>query len=433
VAAAGAAVISGDWKSGLAEIKQAEKAAPQEIEVVSTATLSRMYYYQGLALHLKGAKESQVMGAWRASLAIDNDLVWDTSLIDDGDAWSLFEALRAEVRGRGSAEVGVPEKRGAAKIYVDGIERAPGDTVIAGEHLGQISCDDGVVRGTWTDFGRPMQWFKLCPDGVDTSVVVVEEEPSDEWAEFGPVFGPAAAVDDPGAAGVPGDVPVDGPVTAGATDDGAAEPSEAPASEGPASETPASEGSTDGAAAGETAAGSSAAIPTESPTETPAETHSETPAETPAETPTEGGDEPAADESAGEDQGSASPPAESAPPREVPLQPEVVTAQPGGLGSMIDDPLRFGLLAGGGSLVAASLVVNFAVVNPAYGDIQDANLEPARFDRTTADALEQRFSRGRWTTIILGATGAGMLGGTLLLDGVTPVVGFRSIGARVGF
>jgi len=103
VAAAGAAVISGDWKSGLAEIKQAEKAAPQEIEVVSTATLSRMYYYQGLALHLKGAKESQVMGAWRASLAIDNDLVWDTSLIDDGDAWSLFEALRAEVRGRGGA------------------------------------------------------------------------------------------------------------------------------------------------------------------------------------------------------------------------------------------------------------------------------------------------------------------------------------------
>jgi hypothetical protein len=64
-----------------------------------------------------------------------------------------------------------------------------GETVREGTHLGQISCPDGVAHGVWSDFTKPVKWFKLCPGGVDTTVVVAEAPAEDEWGDLGPAFG----------------------------------------------------------------------------------------------------------------------------------------------------------------------------------------------------------------------------------------------------
>ena len=57
-------------------------------------------------------------------------------------------------------------------------------------HLAQVECPgEQGTHGVWTDFGRRLKWLELCPDGVDTSVVVEEEE--DEFEGLGPVFGSA--------------------------------------------------------------------------------------------------------------------------------------------------------------------------------------------------------------------------------------------------
>src|SRR4029453_10129586 len=86
-----------------------------------------------------------------------------------------FEALRKEVEDRGAVDVGAPTATGLARLYVDGRRVRAGDTALAGRHLAQITCPDGTTRGRWTDFEKPPRWFKLCPGGVDTTVVVGAE------------------------------------------------------------------------------------------------------------------------------------------------------------------------------------------------------------------------------------------------------------------
>jgi hypothetical protein len=184
-----AQIVAGDHKEALKSLKSIEKSLGASAEVVTTRSLARVWFYRGAAEFGTGNKKGRAEDAWRQALAIDNDFTWDADLMGESDLISLFEALRGEVEGRGHVDTGVPEKVGAAVLYVDGEKHGPEETVIRGTHLAQITCPDD--QGTFsriTDFSRPLDWLALCPDGVDTSVVVAAEE-EDEWAEFGPSFG----------------------------------------------------------------------------------------------------------------------------------------------------------------------------------------------------------------------------------------------------
>ena len=196
--AARASVTAGDTDAALEQLSVAEDNATENQGPVPARVLSQLWHLRGAAYFLEGGDRH--LDAWRVALVLDNELPWDEAVVTDSVAWDLFEALRREVRGRPEVDLQIPTALGAARLYVDGVRKRPGDGgVQEGRHLGQVECPDGTFHGKWTDFRKKMKWLKLCPDGVDTTVVVAEEEASDdEWGDFGPAFGPEPGAEQSG-------------------------------------------------------------------------------------------------------------------------------------------------------------------------------------------------------------------------------------------
>ena len=360
---------AGEHKEALKSLKAIEKSLDSLDDVVRPRSLARVWFYKGAAEFGLGNKKGRAEDAWRQTLTMQNDFPWDIDLLGESPLISLFEALRGEVEGRGYVETGVPEKVGLAKLYVDGIQHGSEETVIRGVHLAQIECPD--EQGTFsrlTDFSRPLDWLSMCPDGVDTSIeVAVTEE--DEWAEFGPSFGPPSVTEDTEPAEDPAEDALAEP-----TEDALAEPTEDAAAE-----------PTEGAAA--------------EPTEDAA-----------AEATEDAAAEPSADEAAVSD--------------------ELATSGSGAV------EIGFGtyMLASGGALVAGGLVVNFAMVNPAYSDIEAANADPYSISRSEANELTSRFNTARYLTIGLTAGGMALMGSSFLIDApLQPIVGLGQLGVSGRF
>jgi len=179
---------SGDYAGAEAALIAAETLAPETGAVVPTVDLARIGFYRGVLAQLRGLPPAEQMAHWRGALVIAPELAWDGSLVKP-ESETIFLALRTEVRDRAKIDIGAPEATGAAVLYLDGVRVRAGDTALKGTHLAQVACPSGVVPGRWTDFERPLKWLKLCPEKVDTTVVV--EEKTDDWATFG-AFGPAA-------------------------------------------------------------------------------------------------------------------------------------------------------------------------------------------------------------------------------------------------
>lgn len=185
-----AAIRAGDYKAALRALDAAEQAVPTADGIVPSSQLAAIPHLRGVVVRLQGDRRDRALDHWRDALLRDPEYAWDTSLIDDGDAFSVFEALRGEVGARPSIDPGVPEALGAARAYVDGRRVRAGDMVLEGEHWAQITCDDATTPGVWTDFHKPLDWVALCSGGIDTSVVVADDE--DELFGGIPGFGPPA-------------------------------------------------------------------------------------------------------------------------------------------------------------------------------------------------------------------------------------------------
>lgn len=314
LAAVRAQVDAGEYRDALKVIKQLEGSFPEMSELVDQRELATLWLYRGVAEHHRGAKKDRDVNAWRQALIIDNEIPWDTSLVESDDVFGLFEALRGEVRSRSTRSPGIPEATGAAELYVNGVRLREDEPMLEGIHLAQIKCPDeqGIFTEV-TDFSRPVDWFALCPDGVDTSVVIEE----DEWAEFGPVFGP-------------------------------------------------------------------------SPDETAA----------------------APDESVTDPEATAEPVTPAVPEKTSPrFSPNLA------------------LLSTGGALLVSGTVVNFAMVNPAYADIEAANAAPRSISRADADQLITRFDIARYTTLGLLGAGLATTGVSFFVDApVRPVLGWGVMG-----
>ncbi|MEL6346892.1 MAG: hypothetical protein AAFV53_27515 [Myxococcota bacterium] len=185
------AMLEDDLKLAAGYIRAAELYAPQAPTPIPSDELGRIWLYRGMILYKQNADDAQeAMSQWRQALAINTDLEWDRQALENNDARGLFEALRREVRDRPKVDPKAPEKIGAANLFVDGNDLSDEPVIIEGVHLAQVECpDEQGTFGEWTEFEKPARWLQLCPEGVDTSVVVEEEEPEDEFADFGPVFG----------------------------------------------------------------------------------------------------------------------------------------------------------------------------------------------------------------------------------------------------
>lgn len=183
------AIAAKNADEALAAVEAAREAAAGATELSDPVPLGRIFYYEGLAHHLDG-DEDKAARSLRTSLVIDNEGVWDEEIYGDQGALVLFEALRREVRDRPPVNAQVPAAMGEARAFVDGGRVRTDEWVRSGEHLAQIKCPDDTVHGTWTDFRKTVKWLKLCPGGVDTSVVVTEStEEEDDFGDFGPSFG----------------------------------------------------------------------------------------------------------------------------------------------------------------------------------------------------------------------------------------------------
>ena len=107
----------------------------------------------------------------------------------------------------------------------------------------------------------------------------------------------------------------------------------------------------------------------------------------------------------GGDDGGEEPEKEPKPPRE-PREPR----ESDGKG------LQRLTLGAGGALLVSGVAVNFLVVNPTYGKIEDARAAPATVTRDEADALTGRFNASRFTTMGLIGAGALTVGVGVMID-----------------
>jgi len=190
-------IVAGDLVTAAGYIRAAKSFAPTSPDILEPDDLGRIWLYRGMMASMVGEDEGEVMDLWRQAFVVSPELQWEEAVMASGPERDLFEALRQEVQGRPRVDARVPELIGAAVIYVDGGKRVAGDGVREGVHLGQVTCpDEQGTFGVWTDFTeRKLDWLSLCPDGVDTAVVVEDDE-DDEFGDFGPSFGDSVAAVD---------------------------------------------------------------------------------------------------------------------------------------------------------------------------------------------------------------------------------------------
>ena len=365
---------SDSYRSAKKILDAAEKSVPQMSEAVSNEELARLFFDRGVLERLRGDTRGRTMAAWRRTLIIDPDFEWDSRYLGEGDDWSLFEALRSEVGSYPMVDLSIPEQQGAAILYADGQVVRAGDSVIQGVHLAQIRCDDGVVRGVWTEFQSQFDWFGLCPGGVDTTVELTESSgDGDEWSEFGPVFGApvttAPVVQDDTAE------PVTSPVEEASTEE--VVDSVAISDEGP-SESPEEEASTDEAVA-------SVVISDKEPEAVVS-----------------------AEEAVSEEPKIVEDAADSLQEAASDGMEPVSLSRDSWMRSLPVDSKQ--ILSGGGALLVTGMVVNFTVVNSTWAEIDAARNSPHTVSRDEADALTLRFNRGRTAVFVLGGSGMALLG-----------------------
>lgn len=189
LAAATDRLRDGDTEQALSLLAQSRMSVPNEKALLNAATIGRLLYLEGLTPRIMGAEREEDFDRWRDALTVYPSLQWDRELLDSNDLRGFFEALRSEVSQRDLVPTGVPEKRGKLRTFVDGVEHQHMQAVRSGPHVAQVQCPDGSVAGTWTRFEKPVNWIKLCKNGVDIDAepVVIE---IDEFAEIDPLAGP---------------------------------------------------------------------------------------------------------------------------------------------------------------------------------------------------------------------------------------------------
>lgn len=194
LAAAQKALVEKDATAALASVASAESASEALETVARASIISRVHYYRGMAIYMNGDQDA-AMNEWRTALMIDNSLQWDEGIAKDQQAQDLFEALRKEVRDRQTEDAGVPPMLGLAKLYIDGERVCPQDRVQRGTHLIQVECPEDRVYGEWVTFPKKkVKWLKLCPDGVDTTLIPEPEEAGEEdMFSFGDEMGDESA------------------------------------------------------------------------------------------------------------------------------------------------------------------------------------------------------------------------------------------------
>ncbi len=139
-------------------------------EPVSAKVQAEISLVAGLALWSDGDPD-RAMDAWRVALRLDPDQPWQPGFVDDGDAETVFCALRREVKGNKRVSPSLPEDTGATRIWIAGQRATPELRVPAGTYLVQAHCPDGVLRNQTWHTNQPLDAGSMCPDGLGEATV----------------------------------------------------------------------------------------------------------------------------------------------------------------------------------------------------------------------------------------------------------------------
>ncbi|MBN1336759.1 MAG: hypothetical protein JXB39_12445 [Deltaproteobacteria bacterium] len=169
VDAAYEAARAGRWEEVPEYVKRADKIAPNADQPVSSHTLARLWYLEGVAYWFGGQKD-KALDPWRITFQTEIDYPWESEAFVDDDGEALFESLRRETRSRPSVSLDIPSNTGAARFYVSGHPVDTASRVVEGRHLVQAVCPDGSVQGKWWKYGKPPKYESFCPGGFGTAV-----------------------------------------------------------------------------------------------------------------------------------------------------------------------------------------------------------------------------------------------------------------------
>lgn len=175
------AIQSGNAKTALKESQNLEKSISCPQRVPLNDQLANLWVHRGYVYQLQG-KDEQLQEAWAQAFAMSPDIQLDQKLLDgmpeaeQENLLNRFEQIRRLVEGQGVMDPSIPEQLGEAKVFINGRSLTAGQGVKPGQHLAQIVCPDDGLQSQWTDFSKPLDWFEMCPSGVDTSAAPAEED-----------------------------------------------------------------------------------------------------------------------------------------------------------------------------------------------------------------------------------------------------------------
>lgn len=166
------------------KLQQIEDSIQCPQRIPSKQDLAKISMYRGFAWYLL-KQDAKLQESWREAFGVDIKMQLDTRLTQDfteDESESLlnyFEQNRGLVEMAGFLDPKIPERVGAAQLFIDGSPVVAGDTVKPATHLAQIMCPHDNLQSRWVTFEASdsnFDWFAMCPSGVDTSVEVESED-----------------------------------------------------------------------------------------------------------------------------------------------------------------------------------------------------------------------------------------------------------------
>ena len=164
-------LLEKDFDSMETELNKAYSTVLKLKRIAFPKEIVLLYHYRALAEHIQ---KRDPMPLWRKAFALHPTFEWD-NVIDDREALETFYLIQGEIEQSTRVATFIPNKKGRAKTYVDGVARDDTKKVPKGEHLLQIECPKGEIFAKWSSLEEDPQWLNMCPYEIDVNDV--EDDP----------------------------------------------------------------------------------------------------------------------------------------------------------------------------------------------------------------------------------------------------------------
>ena len=416
------ALIAKDYKTAKTLLTAAEAAAPTSSSPLAQSDIAQLPFYRGLVEWRSGDRDKAALDWWRRVLVVSPQFEPDIELLPEADAQDVLYALRGEVRNYQQSPTGLPDEAEDVLVFIDGKRLAPEDMLTFGRHLVQVRCTDGNFEGAWYEYGKPpADYLTVCNGGslASSGATAADARASAKVAAAKAAADRKATADKATAEKSAKEAEKKAAAERVLADKAAAEKSAKEAEKVLADKAAAEKVLADKAAAEKATAGKAAADKVTADKAAADKVTADKAAADKATAEKAAADKAAADKATAEKAAADKAAADKATADKAAAAKSTARVDPK---KKLDVPAVLCMAAGGGMLAAGG-VLNFAVVEPAYAAITEANEVPGSMSPESAAAWEGRFSVGSQGTIGLLGAGVAFLGAGVVLQVLdSPVV-----------